>query len=201
MTIAELEGIDPKYFKRTSEDKSKDRPHTVGKSGFFKPKSHENTVDKTFTRLKASRESPPRTDSQGSKSKQKGFMEDSIKKVPKILLEQEELKKERSKRKMDVEVPVGGSVSLTKTPLASGNVSRMSTSRRDKSHEIHHIEPVLDRLDLCDCPNHSRRSLSSCRMSKRKSQPLQDVAEKAEEEDSQSSGVKLAPRLKPKCDH
>ena len=62
-----------------------------------------------------------------------------------------------------------------------------STNRPSKSdsHELKHISMVVDKLDLCDCPNHTRMSLSLCRKSKRRSSPLQAVNERDDsEEDS-----------------
>lgn len=182
--MAELEGIDPSHFKRTAQQAQEDS-RTIRPSKFSLERAREDSIEKPLVKLKID-ESLQKATSLGSANKsEKGFMEDSIKKYHRIQREQLELYRERSKRKMDTETPVGHS-SLTRTPMPADCCSRTSsTTRREKSHEMKHIEPLVDRLDVCDCPNHSRRSLSSCRLSKRKSQPLQDVVEKEDDDESQ----------------
>ncbi len=185
LSLAELEGLDPSYFKRSGQQQQDGTHSTIKLSKFSLDRGNESSVEKQLTKMKID-ETLQKALSIGSANKSdKGFMEDSVKKYPKILREQQDLYRERSKRKMDVETPIGYG-SLLKTPMPADCCSRTSShTRRDRSHEMKHIEPLVDRLDVCDCPNHSRRSLSSCRLSKRKSQPLQDVVEKEDDEESQ----------------
>lgn len=87
---------------------------------------------------------------------------------------------------MDAETPIGArfsSNSLHRLQRDSEN-GRMSSSSRG-SIELRHPKIMMDKGDVCDCPNHSRTSLSLCRQSLRKSTPLQEVKEKSDcEEDS-----------------
>ena len=53
---------------------------------------------------------------------------------------------------------------------------------RCRSHEIKHVELLVDRLDVCECASTCRRSLSSCRISCKKSTPLNIVEESVQED-------------------
>ena len=182
MTIIELEGIDPKHLKRMRPDFTGDSDKILQKSKFSTMNCEFENLEKTSKRGQLSSDTPKKQP-QESSQKTKGFMEDSIKKLPKIAQEQEFLKRERSKRKMEQEAPIGASCFIHCSRPLDSCMNTISPSREHLSG-IHHIEPLVDRLDVCDCPNHARRSLSSCRYSKRKSQPLQDVVEKEELEES-----------------
>ena len=57
---------------------------------------------------------------------------------------------------MDQEAPVGvGCFMHNSDPMRSPNTNTLSAGR-ELSIGIHHLEPLVDRLDVCDCPNHAR---------------------------------------------
>lgn len=57
---------------------------------------------------------------------------------------------------MDQEAPIGvGCFMHSSDPMRSPNTNTLSGGR-ELSIGIHHLEPLVDRLDVCDCPNHAR---------------------------------------------
>ena len=64
----------------------------------------------------------------------------------------------------------------------SSKTMDIESTPRTKSHEIKHVEILVDRLDVCECASTCRRSLSSCRISCKKSMPLNIVEESIQED-------------------
>lgn len=150
----------------------------------------EEEVCKPLVKVKTISVAPSSSSSIVFSSASKNQREESAKKRSRLEQEKLELELARSKQKELSQLrdytPCVQKSSKPCLQDKSGDAKGSSGPRHSKtgSVEFQHISVVVDKLDVCNCPEHCRVSMSLCRKSKRNSTPLQAVNERddAEEE-------------------
>lgn len=135
------------------------------------------------------------TDSELFSSSSKPKNEDKSKKNSRISPEIE-LQKSKSLQKENL---IGTTASLKMENTPQYRYGQSESERGDSrdvcqmhrrtggSLELHHLHILIDKGDVCDCPDH-RVSYSLCRKSKRNSSPLQEVKEREDIEEESVQG-------------
>lgn len=165
-SLATIGNVDTQNFKRSMPARMIDN-------------SQEEFAKPGVTKILTSRKSKDISDSNHTSKTRLGLIDCCERRSPKVADYADSLTKFQARRNhMDCETPVVARISsgsLSRLQRDSDN-GRLSSSSRG-SIELRHPKIVIDKGDLCDCPNHSRTSLSLCRQSMRKSTPLQEVQE------------------------